>query len=65
MKSLRQLLGLLVLSLWLPGCSESTKIELHEPGQYKGKADPLRLASATPQHQEQLRERLMMVQTDR
>lgn len=65
MKSIRQLIGLPVVGLLLLGCSDSTKIEIHEPGQYKGKADPLLIASGTPPHQAQLKERLMMVQTDR
>ena len=49
----------------LPGCSDSTDVELHEPGQYLDKSDPLLELTEKPEHGEQLRKRLMMVQTDR
>lgn len=53
--------GLLVLT----GCYESRDVTLHEAGVYKGKVDPLVELSADPAHQEGLRERILMIQTDR
>ena len=54
---------LLFAGMTLIGCSEETA--LHEPGVYKGDADPLLAKQSDPQHQEQLAERLRAVQTDR
>lgn len=51
--------------LLLAGCYESRDVTWHEAGVYKGKTDPLVEISADPAHQERLRERLLMVQTDR
>ncbi len=53
--------GLLVLT----GCYESRDVTMHEAGVYKGKVDPLVELSANPAHQEGLRERILMIQTDR
>ncbi|AHE97256.1 hypothetical protein [Thioalkalivibrio paradoxus] len=49
----------------LAGCYESRDVTLHDAGVYKGKTDPLVEMSADPAYQERLRERLLMVQTDR
>ena len=52
--------------LWLlAGCTESTTVELHEPGEYLGKTDPLLQVAGTREQAEKLRERVLMVQTDR
>lgn len=53
--------GLLVLT----GCYESRDVTLHEAGVYKGKVDPMMALSADPAHQEGLRDRILMIQTDR
>ncbi|MEE4375964.1 MAG: hypothetical protein V2J55_00410 [Candidatus Competibacteraceae bacterium] len=65
MKPSRRICVLAVLGLLLAGCSEPPTIEIHEPGVYKGKTDPLLSRSGTPELEEQLRERLTQVQTDR
>ncbi len=49
----------------LAGCYESADVTLHRPGEYKGKVDPLLTQARSPQHEEELRERLMSIQTDR
>lgn len=49
----------------LTACYESPDITLYEPGEYKGKDDPLLAESRSAQHEEELRERLMSIQTDR
>lgn len=64
---LAKLTGMLCLSLsllLLGGCEEAA-VELHEPGVYKGKPDPLLQHAGTPEHHEQLRKRMAQVQTDR
>ena len=65
MKPSRRICVLAVLGLLLAGCSEPPTIEIHEPGVYKGKTDPLLSRSGTPELEAQLRERLTQVQTDR
>ncbi|MGM0812739.1 MAG: hypothetical protein ACQEUC_07890 [Pseudomonadota bacterium] len=54
-----------VVLLLLTGCYESRDVTLHDAGVYKGAPDPLVEMSADPAYQERLRERLLMVQTDR
>ena len=68
MKNMTKLAAVIAVTgvVWLLcGCSESAQVALHEPGQYKGKRDPLLDTVATSAHREQLRERLLSVQTDR
>jgi hypothetical protein len=61
-----RVVGLLAICfLLIAGCTEPPEIELHEPGEYKGKTDPLLNQSGTAEQEERLRERLLMVQTDR
>ncbi|MGF1527618.1 MAG: hypothetical protein ACFCBW_12605 [Candidatus Competibacterales bacterium] len=55
--------ALLLLGLW--GCGEEPGVALHEPGVYKGPEDPLLEKSTSENLDEQLRQRFMMVQTDR
>jgi len=50
--------------LWLAGCGEP-QVELHEPGDYSGTPDPLLEISGTEAFNDRLRDRFMMVQTDR
>jgi hypothetical protein len=64
----RVLWPMVVLAAGLPlltGCLEGRDVTLHEAGVYKGKVAPLVAVSATPAHQEGLRDRLLMIQTDR
>jgi hypothetical protein len=49
----------------LSGCYESADITLYEPGEYKGPKDPLLAKERSAQHQELLRERFALGQTDR
>lgn len=51
--------------LLLSGCYESRDVTLHSAGVYKGSTDPLVAMSADPAYRERLRERLLMIQTDR
>lgn len=54
----------LVAALGLGGCWESTDVTVHNPGQYKGPADPLLQQDAAAREQT-LRERFELVQLDR
>ena len=65
--TMSKLSGFVLLPLFLltTGCGDSATVELHEPGEYSGKTDPLLKVTATPAHEQQLRDRLMQVQTDR
>ena len=65
MKTVIRLTGSAVLIGLLGACTNSTTVELHEPGEYKGRTDPLLQASGTPEYEAQLRDRLMAIQTDR
>ena len=59
---------LLVLALVIAAvgaCYESPGVALHEPGVYKGAADPLLAKERSPEQQKILRERLAQVQIDR
>ena len=58
-------LGLCVLLLSASGCDTDTRVELHEPGQYKGARDPLLDVAGTPEFSSKLQQRLQQVQTDR
>jgi len=61
--SIRYCLGGAALLL-LAGCGEP-QVELHEPGDYSGTPDPLLEISGTEAFNDKLRDRFMMVQTDR
>lgn len=54
----------LALPLLLVGCGEP-QADLHSPGDYSGDPDPLLEISGSQELNEQLRDRIMMVQTDR
>lgn len=56
---------LMVASMALGGCYESTNITLHDPGIYRGGSDPLLAKQASPEQRARLGERFQMGQTDR
>lgn len=56
---------LLVSSMLLTACYDDVGVTLYEAGEYKGATDPLVNASKSKAHQERLRQRFDMIQTDR
>jgi hypothetical protein len=58
-------LVLLAIGLFLTGCYEKPQVVFFEPGEYKGRTDPLLALEATPEQQQKLVQRLQLVQTDR
>lgn len=56
---------LIVASVAMGGCYESTDITLHDPGVYRGATDPLLAKQANPEQQAKLAERFRMGQSDR
>ncbi len=62
MKGIGTILAAILLLLGSIGCSsESRKVTIHKPGAYKGVKDPL----LAEQKQQELIDRLKLVQTDR
>lgn len=57
--------GVGVMLLGSTGCTEKTTVTLHEPGVYKGDVDPLLAKQKDPEHQETLKQRFVMGQSDR
>ncbi len=57
--------GLWIVVLSLAGCYEEPKATFFEPGEYQGRTDPLLERQADPAQQQQLLERLRLVQMDR
>ena len=53
-----------VLAAGLAGCWDTTDVTVHNPGEYKGPADPL-LAQSASARSASLTERFQTVQTDR
>ena len=53
-----------VLAAGLAGCWDSTEVIVHNPGEYKGEADPL-LAQSASTRTETLTKRFQLVQVDR
>ena len=53
-----------VLAAGLAGCWDTTEVTVHNPGEYKGPADPL-LSQAASARAESLTERFQRVQADR
>ena len=49
----------------LSACYERPEAVFFEPGEYKGRTDPLLVLEASPQQQEKLLKRLELVQMDR
>ena len=64
-RSLAYAAGLGVLLLCTTGCTEKTTVTLHEPGVYKGDADPLLLMQQDPEQIKTLQQRFVRGQTDR
>ena len=49
----------------MSGCYESVGVTIAEPGEYKGKKDPLLDAKRTAEREEVLQKRFQLVQIDR
>ncbi len=64
-RPLAMALALAILPLSLTACAERADVTLHEPGVYKGGADPLLAKQADPQHVEALQDRFAKGQSDR
>ena len=58
------LIALMASVAWLSGCYETADVTLHEPGMYKGAADPL-LKQQAAARVDALRKRFDLVQADR
>jgi hypothetical protein len=56
---------LLASAMISTGCYEKPQATFFEPGEYKGRTDPLLALEATPEQQQKLVERLRSVQMDR
>ena len=54
-----------IIAFMLTGCYESPGVTVHKPGDYKGETDPLLEKQRDAAHQEALRQRFNLVQTDR
>ena len=59
-----RILGAAMATVLLAGCWDSTEVNLHRPGEYKGESDPLLDQSATTRI-DSLSERFQTVQRDR
>ena len=64
-RSLAVALSLVIMSISLAACGERAAVTLHEPGVYKGGADPLLAKQADPQHVGTLQDRFAKGQSDR
>jgi len=58
-------LVLLAIGLFSTGCYEKPQVIFFEPGEYKGRTDPLLALEAAPEQQQKLVQRLQLVQMDR
>jgi len=65
MRKLTTRLVLCGMALVLGGCYEDMGVTLHEPGEYKGKKDPLVATVKQQEMQETLEQRFKTGQTDR
>ncbi|MDY6980648.1 MAG: hypothetical protein SV201_12250 [Pseudomonadota bacterium] len=65
MRKLTIRLVLVGMTIALSGCYEDMGVTLHEPGEYKGKKDPLVATLKQQQMQESLEQRFKTGQTDR
>ena len=65
MRKLTTLLMLVGMAVAVSGCYEDMGVTLHEPGEYKGKKDPLVTTLKQQQMQESLEQRFKTGQTDR
>ena len=64
-RPLAMALALAILPMSLTACAERADVTLHEPGVYKGGADPLLAKQEDPQHVEALQDRFAKGQSDR
>ncbi len=64
-RPLAMALALAILPMSLTACAERADVTLHEPGVYKGGADPLLAKQEDPQHVEALQDRFAKGQADR
>lgn len=64
-RPLAMALALAILSMSLTACGERADVTLHEPGVYKGGADPLLAKQEDPQHVGALQNRFAKGQSDR
>ncbi len=64
-RPLAMALALALLPMSLTACAERANVTLHEPGVYKGAADPLLAQQQNPQQIETLQERFAKGQSDR
>ncbi len=55
----------LLYAVLVCACYESPDVKVYEPGVYKGEKDPLLEKQRSAQHQEALRQRFNLVQSDR
>ena len=58
-------IAVLASAVIMSGCYESSGVVVHEPGEFKGKKDPLLDAKSTAEREEILQKRFQMVQADR
>lgn len=65
MRKLTTLVVLIAAVVTLGGCYEDMGVSLHEPGEYKGKHDPLVNKMQQQQLQQSLDQRFKTGQTDR
>ena len=56
---------LILMFLTVGACYDSPLVAVRVPGEYKGAVDPLLEKQRLPQQQNALKERLLLVQTDR
>lgn len=64
MTRLTRALAIAAATLVLSGCWESSDVTVHEPGKYKGRADPL-MAQQGASRSDALNKRFQLVQMDR
>ena len=55
----------LLCAVLVCACYESPDVKVYEPGVYKGEKDPLLEKQRSAEHQEALRQRFNLVQSDR
>lgn len=58
-------LAFLIGTMMQAGCGNPADVTVYEPGEYKGKPDPLLAKLEQPELQQELRDRVRQIQTDR
>lgn len=56
---------LMLMFLTVGACYDSPRVAIRVPGVYKGAVDPLLEKQRMPQQQDKLKQRVLLVQTDR